>query len=271
MREAASVKARLRSLVPPFFWQAISRRYGRGARPHSFGGVFDSFAAVADEHPWVQRSYLQASRTLLQEVRRGETPPHSNTTRAVLALIVNRLGEGVPTILDWAGGTGLRYWSLRAALNRPVRWRVVDHPALAALSGDVMGHSDELTFETELPSPGSARIDIVLVYSALQYVERQSELLERLAAYQPTFIVLARLMAHRSDSYVTRQVVHGHATPCKVSNLQEIEDTVRRQGYRPVLAIEDGIDLSGLFDASVPREMRVGMEHLLLFERTSEA
>lgn len=272
MSERSSpVKNLARAITPPFLWRIFAgvARLAVAPPPRMFSGVFTTFEEVADEQPWTQPTYLEASRQLLRECQRGLLPPRSETTHAILSLLINDWPDGPPTVLDWAGGTGIRYWTLRAALTRPVRWRVVDHPRLAAVSREVMGESEQLTFESELPAPGATAVDIALVYSSLQYVERQAELLATLASYQPRYIVLSRLMSLPRDSYVTRQRLHGHATPCKVSSLREIVDGLESRQYRQLLSLEDGLDLLGFFDESVAPEKRVGMERLVVFTRAS--
>ena len=235
-----------------------------------FRGVFADFAAVADERPWSSAAYRAASSQLLRECQAGVTPPGSATPNAVIAFILNTLGGAAPPrVLDWAGGTGLRYWSIRDTLNRPVQWHVVDDPALARLSDQVTGPVDAVAFAAALPPPGSTTFDLVLVYSSLQYVESQADLLAHLASFRPRYILLPRLMARRGSSYVTCQSVYGRDTPCKVSSLEEIGATLDRLSYRPVLSIRDGLDLSPMFDDDVPTELRVGKEWLLVFREAS--
>ena len=112
--------------------------------------------------------------------------------------------------------------------------------------------------------PGS-RFDLALVYSSLQYVDNQAAVLRSIAGYRPRYIVLSRLMATRRAVYVTRQRVHGFHTPCKVASLDEVSSTLVASGYRSILSVEDGIDLSPYFGPDVPETLRVGFEHLLVF------
>ena len=258
------MKGLARALTPPALWRAGSRLFGGSSAPAMFNGVFESFSEVEDHQPWTREPYLAASRQLLHECRDGGVPPGSAGSNAVLAMILNNSGSNVPRVLDWAGGTGLRYWTIRRSLNRPVAWHVVDKPELAALSREVMGDTGQLSFSDGWP-PGEPRFEIALVYSALQYVEDQAALLRSIAGYRPRHIVLSRLMATHRAAYVTRQHVHGFNTPCKVSNLDEVASTLAASGYRSVLCVEDGIDLSTYFGTDVPKTLRVGFEHLLVF------
>lgn len=267
------MKRLARGLTPPVLWRAASqlKQLVVAPPPKRFRGVFDSFSQVPDERPWSRPGYLDASRQLLRECQAGLLPPKSETTHALLAFIVNTLPTGtIPSVLDWAGGTGIRYWTLQRALNRPVRWQVVDSAPLAALSREVMGISEELTFSEDLPAAPAA-FDLVIVYSSLQYVEAQDDLLTRLAACRPRYLVMPRLMARTGRGYVTRQDVFGFSTPCKVSSVEHITMTMRSQGYEPVLAIEDGLDLSTEFAEDVPPDLRVGKERLLVFRRSPDA
>lgn len=258
------MKGLVRALTPPALWRAGSRLFGRAEPAAMFTGVYDSFNAVEDQQPWTREPYLAASRRLLQECRNRRMPDGSSGSHAVLTLLLNSCAANVPRVLDWAGGTGLRYWVVRPSLDRPVVWQVVDTPALAALSREVMGERDELRFRETWPDP-EARFDLALIYSSLQYVDDQAAVLRSIAGYRPRHIVFSRLMATRRAAYVTRQCVHGFNTPCKVSSLDEVASTLEASGYRSILCVEDGIDLSTYFGTDVPKTLRVGFEHLLVF------
>lgn len=258
------MKGLARALTPPALWRAGSRLFGGAESAVMFTGVFESFSAVEDQQPWIRGPYLAASRRLLKECRDRRMPDGSAGSHAVLTLLLNSCAANVPRVLDWAGGTGLRYWMVRPSLDRPVAWHVVDEPALAALSRDVMGDRDELRFSDTWPEP-QTRFDLALVYSSLQYVDNQAAVLRSIAGYRPRYIVLSRLMATRRAVYVTRQRVHGFHTPCKVASLDEVSSTLVASGYRSILSVEDGIDLSPYFGPDVPETLRVGFEHLLVF------
>jgi putative methyltransferase (TIGR04325 family) len=264
------MKEMLRALCPPMVWRLLraARRSLTTPAPRMFGGVHRSFAEVVDQHPWSQAGYHDTCRLQLRE-----SPlvlPTAHTAHAVLAVLIDALpADRVPRILDWGGGTGLRFWTTRPALNRSVEWLVVDAPALADFSRQIKGESRELSFAPALPPADSAPFDIVLAYSSLQYVEAQDELLTAFARYRPRYIVLPRLMALSDTSYVTRQVVQGFATPCKVASVAQITATLAAQGYELVLTMRDGLDLSPLFDEGFPDAMRAGQEWLLVFRQAS--
>lgn len=233
-----------------------------------FGGVFARFDEIADQHPWRQPAYLEMSRGQLREA--PAVHPTAATAHAVLTLLINSWQDGHrPGILDWGGGTGLRYWTTRPALNRGVEWLVVDQPALAALSREIKGESAELSFATTLPEPAPQAFDIVMAFSSLQYVEDQERLLERFVAYRPRYLVLPRLMGHPDTSYVTRQVMLGCATPCKVSSIAELTATLSGHGYERILMMRDGFDLSPMCDDDVPAALKPGREWLLVFREAS--
>lgn len=260
----------IRGMCPPLLWRALARvRRAYTPKPRRmFSGVYTSFTEVADQRPWAQVGYYDTCRAQLREC--PAIHPTAQTTHALLAFLINTVpADRVPRILDWGGGTGLRYWSTRPALNRPVAWQVVDDPALAAISGEVMGPSSELSFSAELPAPDSSPVDVLLVYSSLQYVEAQDQLLLAFTRYRPRFIVLPRFMGRDGDGYVTRQLVQGFETPCQVSSIAAITDTLASQRYQPALTIRDGFDLSPMFDDDVPEQLRTGQEWLLVFREAS--
>ena len=268
------MKAFIRALTPPLLWNAASAVWQsvRPREPRMFRGVHAGFAEVPDQGPWTSERYLAASRLLLRECQAGRLPPKSETTHAVLAVMLNMWpGSSAPKVLDWAGGTGIRYWATKPSLTRPVEWHVVDNPALAGLSHEVMGRSNELFFHEKLPPAGSAMFDVVIVYAALQFVEDQASLLTTLASYEPRLMLFPRIMARHGAAYVTRQRIHGSETPCKVSSLEEIASVLDRCGYRRFVQMPDGLDLSEYFEPDVRAEYRVGPEHWLAFQRVDRA
>jgi putative methyltransferase (TIGR04325 family) len=259
------VRELIRQICPPLIWQAIGRARQAMSPPPTrmFGGVHAAFAEIVDQQPWGQPGYLEMARGQLREA--PAIHPTARTAHAILTLLINTLpGERPPRILDWGGGTGLRYWTTRPALNRAVDWLVVDDPALAAISHAIKGATPELAFASALPVPAQP-FDLVLVFSSLQYVEDQEALLAALASHRPRFIVLPRMMALPDRSYVTRQVMLGHATPCKVSSIEAVTRALAGAGYQRMLQMRDGFDLTPMFDDDVPVELRAGQEWLLVF------
>jgi putative methyltransferase (TIGR04325 family) len=263
----APVKELARALLPPVLWRALSgtRRRLAPPSPWSFGGVFSRFDEVTDQQPWTGTAYVESCRAQLRDCQAGSNHPAAAVSHAVLSLLVNTLPrDRTPRVLDWAGGTGLRYWTSRPALNRRVHWHVVDSPVLAPLSGEIMGQSDELTFSAEMPALDQA-FDLVHVHSSLQYVEDQAPLLKTFAAYRPAYLVFARFMGLADASYVTRQTIHGRTTPCKVASVHDVVATLASVGYEPALVLRDGLDLNRLTDATVPAHLQAGLEWLLVF------
>lgn len=263
---ALSLKELACGLCPPLLWGLLSRTREGAREDHlTFSGVYPNFASVLDQHPWTSAAYLESSRYELRHHEQSAASASATSAQVLLAYVINSLPAGrTPRILDWAGGTGLRYWTVRPGLNRPVHWHVVDNALLAAIGREIMGGADQLSFSEDMPAP-SAVFDIILIYASLQYSEDQAALLKALARYQPKYIVLARLMALRDDSYVTRQTIHRLPTPCKVSSLQDIAGALGPEGYAPVLMSQDGRDLTPLFHDDIPSHRRVGKEWLVVF------
>jgi putative methyltransferase (TIGR04325 family) len=264
------LKELVRQICPPVLWQAVARARQSlaPASTRMFGGVFKSFDQITDQQPWRQPGYLEMSRGQLHEAPAVHAT--AQTAHAVLSVLLNTMPlDRTPRVLDWGGGTGLRYWTTRPSLNRGVDWLVVDNPVLAGLSHEIKGTSPELSFAAALPEPSPRAFDIVLVFSSLQYVEDQEQLLEAFAAYRPRFIVLPRLMGHQDATYVTRQVMLGRATPCKVSSVAALTHTLAAHGYERILMMRDGFDLSLMCDDDVPVHLRPGREWLLVFREAS--
>lgn len=266
----AALKELIRQLCPPVLWHAVAsaRRAAAPAAKRMFGGVYASFDDIRDQHPWQQPGYLDMSRDQLREA--PAVHPTAATAHAVMTLLINGWPEPRrPRILDWGGGTGLRYWTTRPSLNRDVEWLVVDHPALAALSRAIKGESTELSFAPTLPAPAPRAFDIVMAFSSLQYVDAQEQLLGTFAASRPRYVVLPRLMGHPDTSYITRQLMLGCATPCRVSSIAALTATLAGHGYERILMMRDGFDLSPMCDDDVPEALRPGREWLLVFREAS--
>jgi putative methyltransferase (TIGR04325 family) len=254
----------LKEFCPPALWRLLraTRDSMAPPPPRMFSGVYERFDQVEDQHPWSQPAYLEMSRAQLREAPAVHST--ARATHAVLTTLLNGAPAGrAPRVLDWGGGTGLRFWTTRPALVRPVDWLVVDNPVLARLNDDVNGRPAELSFVSELPSDGA--FDLILIVSALQYVDQPLDVLRSLTRFRPRHLVLSRLMAHPDRTYVTRQSLYGSSTPCRVSSLAGVTQTLEEHGYQRDLLMDDGFDLSAMCDSSVPADLRPGHERLLVF------
>jgi putative methyltransferase (TIGR04325 family) len=196
------VKDLVRSLVPPAVLNVIRRIRGRGARPQ-FSGSYASFAearAAASKQGYESNELVEVALQRAREVRdaRGAGPEWLQDAWAAQNLAAIREGlalRGRSTslrVLDFGGGMGLHYFTLRHFLTMPgiASWTVCETATTAAVGASHFG-DERLRFVSELPSAAD-RSDLAMASGSLQYVDDPARILVRLAE-QSDLLLLNRL------------------------------------------------------------------------------
>jgi SAM-dependent methyltransferase len=302
-----STKEILRNFCPPFMWKVGSSliRPNPPKTYNKFHGLYGSFSEVYDTQkdqlsdPWTSQEWLDISRQKLENITKNTYEiDELSPSYALLALLINNLKTDKPnvSVLDWGGGTGFLFWHLLPTLNRSVCWSIVDNVRLKKLCLDTMQDKMDalrapepqsprapepqsprapeplksvpcsIKFEEDFPSSPD-QFDITVINTSLQYVTDQNKILEKLALYNPRYIVLLRLLAHPNQSFITCQNIHGYNTPCRFSNLTEIKSVLKDLGYDPILIFGGGQDLSNSYDESVPEACRVPYDTYAIFKK----
>jgi putative methyltransferase (TIGR04325 family) len=256
----------LRALVPPLIANAYR---ALAPRPRRFFGVFKSFDELPARDPWTSAGWLAAQDRELAAVRGSRRlPPDALIPCLVVDLLAVR---GPCRVLDFAGGSGITYFTIRPFLANAVAvsWHVVDNAQIAAVGRRYRRPDDAIEFSKELPAEGTP-FDVVHVNTALQYLEDPFALLERLCAHRPRYFLLTRLLAGEVEPFITSQSIPDSGSdvrvPCRFFNAGEVVAFFAERGYRLAhrSRVVDG-DFSEWFDDSVPVELRTPSAiHLVL-------
>ena len=99
-------------------------------------------------------------------------------------------------VLDLGGGCGFHYLRVAAAIRTPLRWAIVETPAMAERAAKLAREQFQGRFEafTDIAAAAAAlgRVDLVHASSVLQYVPDPLAALKTIAALHARFILLAR-------------------------------------------------------------------------------
>ena len=127
---------------------------------------------------------------------------------------------------------------------------------------------DRIVFHADLPEKDNFRVDVLYINTALQYIYNYPSLLISLLNYGPQYVILTRLIAGDMKTYITRQNIYGHNTPCVFCNFQEIVDIFVRNGFNLVFKSPCAEEvLEGLYDNNIPEHCRIHNTANLIFKR----
>jgi putative methyltransferase (TIGR04325 family) len=254
------LKRFVRAVTPPFLVDAtrtLRRRLRRSSTPE-WEFVPDGWArAGAHTRGWDVDSVLDAYRTKLPAVRQavigpgpigfatsaawpmGEPTVSGQNTLLAFAysLALASRHKNHVSVLDWGGGLG--YFSLLSRAFLPddveLEYHCKEAPLVCRYGREAL---PEITF-WEDESCLAREYDFVVASSSLQYYERWTELLPRLAEASRNYLFLTRLpVVFECPSFVTLQRALGHRFESEfaswVFNRQEVIDTAAGPGMELV-------------------------------------
>jgi putative methyltransferase (TIGR04325 family) len=176
-------------------------------------------------------------------------------------------------VLDFGGGMGVAAANMRrgTAEQIPVEYLIVDNEASCKRGRRMFGECSSLgsmsvKFIEELPECGDVGpVDVVVLSSVLQFVEKYEELLARLAGFAPRFWLFTFVPAGDIPTFASAQLnVPGSVLPVWFFNLRELVEKIEALGYRLVFksALDRVFDMSNFpLSHQLPRQCN------LLFQR----
>jgi len=178
------------------------------------------------------RGYVQY---LLDPQRAHSTiPADTHGEYMLLGLLAAAEGRsGAPfAVLDFGGGVGADFLHLTRSLvkARPIDYHVVEIEAAVHEGERLFAGESRIHFHTSIPTVGT--FDVVLIKSALCYVEDYAGVVERLCALSPRFVFLANLVAGEFSTFATAQRnIPGAVMAYWFFNIHEIVAMLARHGY----------------------------------------
>lgn len=211
-------------LCPRYNWCGIHERFDAVGVPS---------AGFSDDR-WALDTRALTERAM-EINRKGSIPSAVRGDDALLPLLCSVFTDRSSRlrIVDFGGGTGISYVMLSSAMILPCAIDyVVVETARVAQEGAALFHDDPaIHFVTDIPAV-SDPVDVVLISTALQYVEDWAALLRRLAQLKPRFFLLSRLSAGDVPGYVATQVnLEGFEIPYRFFNLTELVNVMEHLGY----------------------------------------
>jgi putative methyltransferase (TIGR04325 family) len=189
-------------------WQDVPRR----------GAAFDDVA-------WSQAALAYARCMIERDT--GSIPYEVTDEKALLPLLIALHPQS--SVLDWGGAAGFGYLAVSHATGLTPRYVVVE---TAAVCDAARAFLPDVTFTTEIPE---GRFDVVVLGSALQYVENWAALIGRLLELDPQFVLFTKTPAADVPTYITAQInMAGKSHPHWVWNASELTSYMETLGWRAV-------------------------------------
>ena len=265
--------------------------------PFIWDGIYDSFDQVpVGGDGFASEAWLgdmeRYTRKAVAAVRGDDAGVPENVPQyhALLALLVASLAslDRRVRVLDFGGGMGIGAANVRRCIEAgsALEYVIVDNDESGEHRGDLRGvpvdylivDNDEscergrrllrefpwVKFVTELPQDVGA-VDVVVLSSVLQFVEKYEELLERLAKFAPSFWLFTFVPAGEIPTFASAQLnVPGSVLPVWFFNLRELIEKVEALGYQLIFKST----LDRVFDMSnFPLTHQLSRQCNLLFRR----
>lgn len=137
-------------------------------------------------------------------------------------------------ILDWGGGLGIEYITLRMALPKMnlAAYNIVEVPAVVEVGQSIFkGSEHPVFFHTKTPDINH---DIVIIKTALQYLDEPFTLLKELASTKPDRIVLFDFLGGYNAPYYSVQknlYFSGCEFVTRIGSIQEMVTKMEEFGY----------------------------------------
>jgi putative methyltransferase (TIGR04325 family) len=249
---------------------AVVGGLARTASPAVWRGIHREFAEIPGRGPgYAAESLIAETAHFTSTLAAGTVntlPTHLACEQTLLALHLASRATRPPRlrVLDFGGGMGVGYFSLRSCLDQriPIDYYVVENQAMCVRGADLFAEHVSLRFYEDFPSDVGA-LDVVYVNSALQYVDDWRDMIAKLCSYQAPFVFFVKLSAGTIPTYTTEQVnLPGTVVPYRFLNVHELIGVMRDQGYALVFR---GL-LDRIYEQSdFPATHRLGRACNLLF------
>ena len=223
-----NIKARIKQISPQILLDCM-RKVKLLFKKSSYIGTFTEFGDVKYEGVWEDDHWLEISRLKLENL-----PDNIDGYRSVIFSIIDNMSiEETCKVLDFGGGTGFIYHSIRSFFTNKenVYWDIVDNERLISIGKKYSNKNPNIGFFISLPNINS-HYDVVYMNTTLQYIENYQEVLLKLKKYEPKYFVFTRLLAGNIDTFITCQNINGKKIPCMFLNINELIFFMEKNNYK---------------------------------------
>ncbi len=255
------MKNYLKAICPPIIWLIFKKLKPKKV----FFGVYERFDQITDEKPWDKSAWIELQKNKLH----GH--PSSYGYLSVICMLANLLSvRRKCRVLDFCGGTGFVYYKIKPNLrNRQnIFWHVVDYnKKLLEMGSGFSLKDDRVEFSNQLPDQQENKFDIVYVNTSLQYFENYKIIFKNLLLFNPSYLVLTRLLAGNIKSYTTHQDLWGARTPCRIINVNDFSEFLVSQGYELIFeSPTEEIFLSENFDC-ISKDLKIPFSLSMVYKK----
>ena len=249
-------------------------KYGRPYQGYIWEGIYRNYRDVPvvgagyAEDRLTQETLAYTINVLAASRRYRFIPTEVMGEHAFLPLLVSILGRDRNTvsILDFGGGMGVDYIHLVNSVvhAKDVDYHIVENRSVCEAGSRLFENDSRIHFYPALPT-GLAKVDIIYMCSALQYIENYADLLKALSDYHPEYFLFVKLSAGDIPTYATDQT---NLPVTRIAywfiNVREIESLMSKNGYSLIFksALEREYDQNNF-----PAEYRLKRACNLLFRR----
>jgi len=196
-----------------------------------FSGVFDSFREAGGSLAFFGSDlYLEKARERLLAAIAGPPQPGEYVLAPIAASLI--ADRGRLSILDFGGGPGVSYLSVKEALASPARlsYHIFDNEALCALGRTHLGNEPGLAFHHRMTDL-EPTYDLVHFGSVLQYVDDIAGLLRTVAEKSPDYILVSDAMTGTKSTFVTLADYYGNRHPFRFQSKPDMLAAFATAGF----------------------------------------
>jgi putative methyltransferase (TIGR04325 family) len=165
-----------------------------------------ALAACGDGYNDADIADVIAFKSALPVDKREVSPEQAINSILSIAMAATDIRERPLTVLDFGGGCGFHYFRVRAALNVPLQWAVVETPTMASRAFKVAQGQFAVYSGIDEAAAALGRIDLVHASSAIQYVSDPLATLQALASLNARYFMLARFPLWHNPQVVGVQI-----------------------------------------------------------------
>lgn len=204
-------------------------------RPSQFRGVYENFRQAEAAVPRGKR--IGYNHEALARQYQAQLNRHLDNSDYPILYHLDHILTDACTILDFGGNVGVHYLRYRKYLGlEKVVWIVCDVPEITKIGRETCAGRSNVKFIDDIDELKEPKIDIFLACDALQYVEWQDSLLQRLVdkGVRPRHVLLDQLPLYGGQRFVTLQNGGLVYYPQYVFNREEYIGAVANLGYELV-------------------------------------
>jgi putative methyltransferase (TIGR04325 family) len=185
---------------------------------------------------------------------------------------VQKLNSEKITIIDFGGGLGLSYLSLKAAGYDKITYKIVEMPKIVRAGKKYFNDDENISFYDRLEDVNHSP-DIFYIRTSLQYTINPFDTLLKIANLNPKKIILCDTSCGEIDTFLTHQLWGNQKIPYWFLNKEEIIKILLKVGYTlKEESVGQIIDSNKSFDTlkNFPEKYRIKQLLNLIFENENE-